>query len=225
MTKASTALSQVWLGDTSAPLNGSNTSLRRRGDRARRHVRRGRPRPERRAAHGQETRHNAVVFRGITASAPTPTVYIGENNQATGLVTLTEQAAGFFQSGTGSNNVLTVCPAGVNYSFTFAPWAKVTAGDLKLREGVSCPPTTSSRAPPTGSPCYNWTVWTASTAASTIVIGDSTFTTGPLINVDRDRRPRAPWSCRSTTGDGGTITDARSPMSASPSPRTATRWP
>ncbi len=35
--------------------------------------------------------------------------------------------------------------------------------------------------------CYNWTVWTASTAVSTIVIGDSTFATGPLINVDRDR--------------------------------------
>ena len=52
---------------------------------------------------------NAVVFRGISATAPMPTVYIGENNQATGLVTLTEQAAGFFQSGTGDNNVIAVC--------------------------------------------------------------------------------------------------------------------
>ena len=56
------------------------------------------------------TRTNAVVFRGITASAPLPTVYIGENNQATGLVTLKEAAAGFFQAGTGSNNVLSGLP-------------------------------------------------------------------------------------------------------------------
>ena len=132
--------------------------------------------------------YNAVVFRGITASAPTPTVYIGENNQATGLVTLTEQSAGFFNAGTGSNNVLAVCATGVNYSFTFAPWAKVTTGDLKLREGTGVSPDNIVEGAWNGS-CYYWTVWTASTAASTIVIGNSTFTTGPLINVSVNQAP------------------------------------
>ena len=65
--------------------------------------------------------NNAIVFRGITATAPTPTVYIGENNQATGLVTLTEQAAGFFNAGLGSNNVLAVCQTGVKYTLHLRP--------------------------------------------------------------------------------------------------------
>lgn len=132
---------------------------------------------------------NAVVFRGINATAPTPTVYIGENNQATGLVTLTEQDAGFFQSGTGANNVLAVCTAAVDYSFTFAPWAKVTAGDLRLREGDVSSPDNIVQGTWDGSNCYTWTVWTGSTTASTIVIGNADFSTGPLINVDPDQAP------------------------------------
>ncbi len=131
---------------------------------------------------------NAVVFRGISATAPTPTVYIGENAQATGLVTLTEQAAGFFQSGTGANNILAVCTTGVNYSFTFAPWAKVTSGDLRLRDGSTASSTNIVQGTADGS-CYTWTVWTASTTASTIVIGNSTFSSGPLINVETTQVP------------------------------------
>jgi hypothetical protein len=131
---------------------------------------------------------NAVVFRGINASAPTPTVYIGENSQATGLVTLTEQAAGFFQSGTGNNNVIEVCDTGVHYDFTFAPWAKVTAGDLKLREGSVVSPDNIVEGTQSGD-CYTWTVWTGSTAASTIVIGNSTFASGPIVNVHTDQAP------------------------------------
>jgi hypothetical protein len=132
---------------------------------------------------------NAVVFRGITATAPMPTVYIGENAQATGLVTMTEQAAGFFQSGTGSNNVIAVCTTAVNYSFTFAPWAKVTSGDLRLRDGSTASATNIVQGAFDGYNCYTWTVWTGSTTASTIVIGNSTFSSGPLINVDTDQAP------------------------------------
>jgi len=132
---------------------------------------------------------NAIVFRGINASAPTPTVYIGENNQATGLVTLAEQAAGFFNAGLGANNTLAVCTTAVNYSFTFAPWAKVTAGDLKLREGTTVSPDNIVEGVWNGGSCYTWTVWTASTVASTIVIGNSTFATGPLINVAVNQAP------------------------------------
>ena len=132
---------------------------------------------------------NAIVFRGITATAPTPTVYIGENNQATGLVTLTELSAGIFNSGTGSNNVIAVCQLGVNYSYTFAPWAKVTAGDLRLREGAVASPDNIVVGAWDGGGCYTWTVWTGSTTASTIVIGNDTFTTGPLINVTVNQAP------------------------------------
>lgn len=132
---------------------------------------------------------NAVVFRGIDASAPTPTVYIGENNQATGLVTLSEKDAGFFQSGTGPNNVIAVCTTGVNYSFTFAPWAKVTAGDLRLRDGATASATNVVQGAQDGN-CYTWTVWSGSTVASTIVIGNSSaFTSGPMINVAPNQAP------------------------------------
>ena len=135
------------------------------------------------------SRTNAVVFRGITASAPLPTVYIGENNQATGLVTLAEQAAGFFQSGTGDNNVILACEETENWLFTVAPWAKVTAGDLRLRDGSTASTTNIVQGTWDGDYCYYWTVWTASTVPSTIVIGNSTFSSGPLINVDPDQPP------------------------------------
>jgi hypothetical protein len=136
---------------------------------------------------------NAVVFRGITASAPLPTVYIGENNQPTGLVTLKEQAAGFFQAGTGPNNVLEVCPIAVDYLFTFAPWARVVggvaAGNIILRDGATASATNVVMGAPSGGGCYSWTVWSASTVASTIEIGNSTFASGPLINVSVNQNP------------------------------------
>jgi hypothetical protein len=150
---------------------------------------------------------NAVVFRGITATATTPTVYIGENNQATGLVTMTEAAAGFFQSGTGSNNVIAVCSTGVDYSFTFAPWAKVTSGDLRLRDGSTASTTNIVQGTLNGG-CYTWTVWTASTTASTIVIGNSTFSSGPLINVDTDQAPGLVM-LNIYSGDGTNYTSGR----------------
>ncbi len=151
---------------------------------------------------------NAIVFRGITASAPTPTVYIGENNQATGLVTLTELAAGFFQSGTGSNNVLAVCTTAGDYSFTFAPWAKVTGGNLVLREGSVASTDNIVQGTYDGMGCYLWYVWTGSTTASTIVIGNSTFSSGPLINVDTDQAPGI-VAMRIYSGDGLNYTASR----------------
>jgi hypothetical protein len=145
------------------------------------------------------SRTNAVVFRGIGAiSATNPTVYIGENSQAAGLISFTEAAAGFFTDGTGSNNTFTVCPFGVTYTFTLAPFAKVTggtaAGNLILREGAVASPDnivqgTLTNLPRTG--CYTWTVWTKSTTATTIQIGNSDFTSGPIINVGVNQPPGA----------------------------------
>jgi hypothetical protein len=132
---------------------------------------------------------NAVVFRGIDATAPTPTVFIGENNQPTGLVRLTERAAGFFQAGPGPNNILAVCDTAVAYDFTFAPWARVVGGDLRLREGAVASPDNIVQGIPGDPGCYIWYVWTGSTVASTIEIGNATFTSGPLINVHVNQPP------------------------------------
>ncbi len=124
-------------------------------------------------------RNNAVVGRGLTATATPTTVFIGQNAQKTGLVTITELAAGFFQGGTGNNNTIEICLLNNDETFTSpGPWAKVTAGDLKLREGNVVSPDNIVQGSAvfaggsTGDECYAWTVWTASTAVSTIVIGN-----------------------------------------------------
>jgi hypothetical protein len=136
---------------------------------------------------------NAVVFRGVTATAPTPTVYIGENNQATGMITVKESAAGFFQAGTGSNNVLSICPTGALYAFTFAPVARVVggtaAGNVILREGAVASTDNIVTGAAAAGGCFEWTVWSASTVASTIEIGNDGFTSGPLINVTVNQNP------------------------------------
>jgi hypothetical protein len=139
---------------------------------------------------------NAVVFRGIAASAPSPTVFIGENNQAAGLVTLKESAAGFFTDGVGTaTNLFEICPIGVDYRFTLAPVASVVggvaSGNLILRDGAAASTTNIVTGTSVGSAgCYSWTVWTASTTASTIVIGAApSAATGALINVTSNQAP------------------------------------
>jgi hypothetical protein len=139
---------------------------------------------------------NAVVFRGIVASAPSPTVFIGENNQAAGLVTLKESAAGFFTDGVGTaTNLFEICPIGVDYRFTLAPVASVVggvaSGNLILRDGAAASTTNIVTGTSVGSVgCYSWTVWTASTTASTIVIGAApSAATGALINVTSNQAP------------------------------------
>jgi hypothetical protein len=137
---------------------------------------------------------NAVVFRGILASAPSPTVYIGQNNQTAGLITFTEAQAGFFTAGVGTGtNVISICPTGVLYTFTTAPVAMVVggvaAGNLILRNGAAASTTNIVTGLQNGA-CYFWYVWTASTTPSTIVIGAApSAATGPLINVSVAQAP------------------------------------
>ena len=143
------------------------------------------------------SRTNAVVFRGIVASATTPTVYIGENGQAAGIVSFTEAAPAFFTDGTGSNNTFMICPSGVGYVFTLAPYAKVTggvaAGNLILRDGAGASTTNLVKGTQSSlegkTNCYFWTVWTKSTTASTIQIGNVDLTSGPIINVNVNQAP------------------------------------
>ena len=120
--------------------------------------------------------NNAVVGRVIVGIGATPTVYIGENNQPSGLITLTESGPAFFTDGSGSNNVFAICLT-TDEQFTLAPWAIVTGpatGALRLREGAGASPdnivlgTLTTNA--SGSSCAYWTVWTKSTAASVIEI-------------------------------------------------------
>jgi hypothetical protein len=139
---------------------------------------------------------NAVVFRGVLAvSATTPTVYIGENNQSAGVVSFTESAPGFFTAGVGTGvNTFQICPSGVGYAFTLAPVAMVkggvAAGNLILRDGAAASATNIVVGTNLGGGCYGWTIWTASTVASTIVIGAApSAATGALINVNVDQAP------------------------------------
>ncbi len=140
------------------------------------------------------TNTNAVVFRGILASAPSPTVYIGQNNQTAGLITFTESQAGFFTAGVGTGtNTIMICPTGVLYTFTTAPVAMVVggvaAGNLILRNGAAASTTNIVPGLQNGA-CYFWYVWTASTTPSTIVIGAApSAATGPLINVSVAQTP------------------------------------
>ncbi len=134
------------------------------------------------------TVNNAVVGRVIVGIGATPTVYIGENNQPSGQIKLTESGAAFFTDGSGSNNVFALCLT-TDEQFTLAPWAIVTGpsvGALRLREGAGASPdnivlgTLTTNA--SGSSCAYWTVWTGSTAASTIEIRatDPAAPTAPL---------------------------------------------
>ena len=142
------------------------------------------------------SRTNAVVGRVFNASAPTPNVNIGQNGQTAGLITITEVTAGSFTDGTGPNNVFEVCPD-LTASFTSpGPSAFVTggvaAGNLILRDGAAASTTNivAGTPDPAHFGCYYWTVWTASTTASTITIGSSA-TVGPLVNVNPGFPPGA----------------------------------
>ena len=158
------------------------------------------------------TNTNAVVFFGISATAPSPTVYIGENNQTAGLITFKEASAGFFTDGVGtSTNTFSICPNGVGFAFTLAPVAMVVggvaAGNVILRDGSAASTTNIVVGTNIGGGCYRWTVWTSSTTASTIVIGAApSATAGSLINVTSDQ-PIGGVLVNLNVGNGLNLTD------------------
>jgi hypothetical protein len=86
---------------------------------------------------------NAIVGNSVTFTATTPTVFIGYNDQASGIITGTENVAGTFgaagslsSSGAAAFNQLTICTAaGSGATFTRMPWMVITKGG---------PPTTPS---------------------------------------------------------------------------------
>jgi len=130
----------------------------------------------------------AFVGRVIVGTAAQPVIFIGFNDQATGQMTLAESGPGFFQAGPGPNDAFSLClenvtGPGTGESFTRAPWAVVTVGDLKL---LSAPSTAVTQIKGTlftdadGESCAYWTIYSASTVASTIEIRGSADDVTPL---------------------------------------------
>ncbi|MBI2763886.1 MAG: hypothetical protein HYX54_09100 [Chloroflexi bacterium] len=99
----------------------------------------------------------------IAGTAATPIVYIGENDQQTGMVTLNEAAVGSFTAG-GSNNTFSVSLDSGYEFFTRAPFAVVTASNLKLRDpGTLLGVTSLVGVLSDGNRTATWTIYSAST--------------------------------------------------------------
>jgi hypothetical protein len=140
----------------------------------------------------------AYVARVAVGVATQPVIYINYNDQPTGLISITEAGPGFFVGGTSSDNTFGLCLA-TGESFTRAPYAVVTKGDLSIRNGLVGASSVLGTLYSDGShSCVYWTVWTASTVASTIEIrgSDSTgavlptgATNGPRLSVPASLHP------------------------------------
>lgn len=122
----------------------------------------------------------------ISASSQSvPTVFIGENDQATGTLDLKEAAAGSLSSAGGTNNLM-IC----NYtgeSFVRPATAVVIAGDLKFRDPSTLGPTASVAgtfqdvylgALAVTLHCQLFPIYSASTVASTVEIREVATATG-----------------------------------------------
>ena len=117
----------------------------------------------------------AYVSRVIVGVAAQPTIYINYNDQQSGMMTLTESGAGFFTdaSVTYGNNVFGLCLTS-GETFTRAPWAVVSTGDLKLLSGLVGATSVQGTLFNIGTEsCAKWTVYSASTVASTVDIRGS----------------------------------------------------
>ena len=123
----------------------------------------------------------AFVGRVIVSTAAQPTIYIGFNDQQTGTISLVESGPGFFVAGVGGNNTFGICYE-TGESFTRAPWAVVTVGDLKILSGVVGVTQLKGTlfVDADGDSCAYWTIYSASTVASTIEIRGSADDVNPL---------------------------------------------
>ena len=121
----------------------------------------------------------ANASRVIVGVASQPTIYINYNAQPSGMITLTEAGPGFFTS-SGVNDAFGLCIK-TGESFTYTPYAIVATGDLKLLTSTSTAATTQQGTLYTtgGMSCVMWSVYSASTIASTVDIVGATAT-GPL---------------------------------------------
>jgi hypothetical protein len=120
--------------------------------------------------------------------AAQPVIYIGFNDQMTGVITMTESGVGFFVAGIGGNNTFAICPL-TGETFIRAPWAVITnptTTDLRLLTGVTGGTSVKGTlAPSTAAPfgiCAYWTIFSKSTTApATIQIVGSDASGNPLV--------------------------------------------
>ncbi|MDR3660443.1 MAG: hypothetical protein P4L86_08595, partial [Mycobacterium sp.] len=121
----------------------------------------------------------ANASRVIVGVASQPTIYINYNAQPSGMISLTEAGPGFFTS-SGVNDAFGLCLT-TGESFTYTPYAIVASGDLKLLSSTSTAATTlqGTQYTANGWSCVSWSVYSASTVASTIDIVGATAS-GPL---------------------------------------------
>ncbi|HZV26614.1 MAG TPA: hypothetical protein VFG00_10015, partial [Acidothermaceae bacterium] len=133
----------------------------------------------------------AYIARVVVGVADQPTIYINYNDQSTGEIKLAESAAGFFNGGTGTNNSVGLCLI-TGETFTRAPWIIVTSGNLTLNNGAGVAVSQiigNLFTDPLGNSCVQWTIFAASTTASTIEIRGSD-STGAILPEGIDNGPR-----------------------------------
>jgi hypothetical protein len=140
----------------------------------------------------------AVAFVGtvVVGSTAVPTVFINQNDQPTGMITLHETAAGAISGGNIEVCLVSSPTSDEEFSNLRYFWAVVTAGDLKLNVG-GLPASQGLMTRSAAGDCLSINVYTASTVASTIEIRDGTSsapspsapTNGPRINVFSDALP------------------------------------
>jgi hypothetical protein len=137
---------------------------------------------------------------GFSASQPPASILTGTNDQTTSLLTLRELAAGTIQDELSATyNGFEVCLETSGVTFSRAPWAVVTVGDLWLNNaGVKAKQVAMTMIDST---CYGFRVFQQSTVASTIEIRGgadaantaplaSGPTNGPRVNVDYNEQPQ-----------------------------------
>ena len=132
------------------------------------------------------------VAAGATAA---PTIFIGQNDQPTGMITIRESAAGVI---TDAGLLRVRLESGESWSVGRHFWAVVTSGDLRFN--VAGLPASQARMTSVVDLTGQWLTvlpFTGSTVASTIEIRDGTATApaasapaaGPRVNVPSDMLP------------------------------------
>jgi len=113
---------------------------------------------------------NATIAQTIIGSGAVPTIIIGQNDQATGLLTIRESAAGTLPDNTAvATDKIYVCVTSTGETFSRAPWFVRTVGDITFNVGGL--PVTQAKATLTaGNTCAFVRVYLASTVASTIEV-------------------------------------------------------
>ena len=133
----------------------------------------------------------AVVGFVSAGSTAAPIIYIGQNDQSTGMVTLTESAPGVISD---AGNLSVCLQSGESWAIGRYFWAVVTSGDLKFN--VAGLPASQAKMTINGN-CLDVLPYTGSSVASTIEIRDGTATApaasgatnGPKVNVPNYMTP------------------------------------